>query len=602
LDIGLRFEIDVVIISEDGTTHMGHQCRKSAISLRRLAGAFVVALAMASPVHAADPDPDGFKAKIDAFLGKLGSTTNGVVRWAGSDAYEIRSDGDTLVAVITDGRLSFGGQQIGGLIFDRIEIRQLGQREDGELKLIELVLRLPKDMTLNEVDGSETKITLENATARVLMEAQSGRGRESSIAITSTRLEQPTSGASLSIGPLLMVSKLIAEPNGGWSAPVDLTGQDIECLLPRASVKGTVNRIAFSGSYAGASLDRLNELRDAMDRLQGDNGRSSEARGSAFLAMLPGLAVPFASLGGEFAIDGVAIRNLTGEPLVTLAKAGIAIGATGLDGDMAALRLSAHHEGLGFAPSILDPAKVPHRVVVDLKIGDISTQALGKLLQAASAMSEATGESEDERQKGQRAIELLLGAATMFDPTFQINDLTIATDTVGVNVLGEARGSPFMAKGYRAAADVFVRGFDTIPRLGIHLPFGDYLPILREIGNEQVAVLGGGPGLAFRLVSAPAKWLTINGNDVGAWFDDAEPKQSGARLLELADPRMQGEDVKGVQRALAAAGIVVSQDGTYSSATAGAVARFQKQKGINVSGVVDAATRRSLGISTDVPR
>ena len=52
---------------------------------------------------------------------------------------------------------------------------------------------------------------------------------------------------------------------------------------------------------------------------------------------------------------------------------------------------------------------------------------------------------------------------------------------------------------------------------------------------------------------------------------------------------------RGVQRALAAAKIAVDQDGVYSSATAGAVARFQKQNGINVSGVVDAATRQRLG-------
>ena len=59
---------------------------------------------------------------------------------------------------------------------------------------------------------------------------------------------------------------------------------------------------------------------------------------------------------------------------------------------------------------------------------------------------------------------------------------------------------------------------------------------------------------------------------------------------------MQGNDVKSVQRALAGAKISVEQDGDYNSATAGAVARFQKQNGLNVSGVVDAATRRRLGV------
>jgi peptidoglycan hydrolase-like protein with peptidoglycan-binding domain len=52
-----------------------------------------------------------------------------------------------------------------------------------------------------------------------------------------------------------------------------------------------------------------------------------------------------------------------------------------------------------------------------------------------------------------------------------------------------------------------------------------------------------------------------------------------------------------VQRALFAAKLPVEQDGVYRMSTAAAVARFQKQKNINVSGVVDAATRQALGLS-----
>jgi peptidoglycan hydrolase-like protein with peptidoglycan-binding domain len=43
----------------------------------------------------------------------------------------------------------------------------------------------------------------------------------------------------------------------------------------------------------------------------------------------------------------------------------------------------------------------------------------------------------------------------------------------------------------------------------------------------------------------------------------------------------------------------VEEDGEYNSATAAAVARFQKQKGLNVSGAVDAATRQRLGGAAD---
>jgi peptidoglycan hydrolase-like protein with peptidoglycan-binding domain len=65
---------------------------------------------------------------------------------------------------------------------------------------------------------------------------------------------------------------------------------------------------------------------------------------------------------------------------------------------------------------------------------------------------------------------------------------------------------------------------------------------------------------------------------------------------------MQGGDVRSVQRALSAANIMVEEDGVYNSATAGAVARFQKEKGINVSGVVDATTRQRLSGVEDPPR
>jgi hypothetical protein len=141
------------------------------------AGAVIVAVALAASVRAAEPDLDQFKAEIDAFIGRLGPNSNGAVRWAASDPYEIMRDGDTLVAVTDDAQLSFTTQQSGQLTLDRIEIRLVGQREEG--RLIELTLSLPKKMTLVETDGSETRILLKDARADTLVEAQSGRGGKS---------------------------------------------------------------------------------------------------------------------------------------------------------------------------------------------------------------------------------------------------------------------------------------------------------------------------------------------------------------------------------------------------------------------------------------
>jgi peptidoglycan hydrolase-like protein with peptidoglycan-binding domain len=71
--------------------------------------------------------------------------------------------------------------------------------------------------------------------------------------------------------------------------------------------------------------------------------------------------------------------------------------------------------------------------------------------------------------------------------------------------------------------------------------------------------------------------------------------------LSLSDPPLRGDDVMGVQRALAAAKIAVEQDGVYRSSTAAAVAHFQKEQGLNVDGIVDLVTRQRLGVG-DTPR
>jgi Putative peptidoglycan binding domain len=372
--------------------------------------------------------------------------------------------------------------------------------------------------------------------------------------------------------------------------------------LPQTPVGGGVNRISFNGRSAGPDLDSLNKLRDAIDGLQADDSRSPEARGAAFLSMLSSIASPFGSMSGAFALDGVTVRSLTGEALVSLDRAGFEVAMTGLDGDAAAIRLSTRHEGLDLAPSILEEAKVPHRAVFDVGIGDMSTQAFGKLVRAASMMSDENGAKEDDnQQKKQQAFEQLLGAAAMLNPTFRVYDIAIDTKDIGVYLTGQAKGSPLAPKGYTAAGDLVVRGFDAISTLGARVPLVEHLPVLEELGNAQTAS-DGTPRMAFHLASAPPKWITINGNDISAWFDGAEPKPGQQRLLKPIDPPMQGNDVKNVQRALAAANITTEQDGVYRPATAAAVARFQKKNGINVSGIVDSATRQRLSIEANAPR
>jgi murein L,D-transpeptidase YcbB/YkuD len=234
-------------------------------------------------------------------------------------------------------------------------------------------------------------------------------------------------------------------------------------------------------------------------------------------------------------------------------------------------------------------------MMLDFGVADLSTQAMTNLLHAFITATDQrlSGESEREANK-QEALQQALGAAAMLNPTFHVYDITIDTEEVGVDLTAEAHGSPLAPKGYAASGDLAVRGFDAIPKLSGGIPFAEYLPVLREIGVEGTAP-DGTPRLQFHITSAPSDRIAINSNDVSAWFDGTETAAGQPRLLRPSDPPMHGSDVTRVQRALAAAKISVEQDGEYNSATAGAVARFQKQNGLNVTGVVDAETRRRLG-------
>src|SRR5204863_7750724 len=134
------------------------------VSRRRLAvAAMMVAFFASASARAAEPDVDRFKAEIDAFLGRLGPSSNGAVEWVGSDPYEIRRDGEALLATIENARLSLNTPQPGQLVLDRVEIREIDRKEEG--KLIELALTFPTEMLLREHDGTETKINLTAAKA-----------------------------------------------------------------------------------------------------------------------------------------------------------------------------------------------------------------------------------------------------------------------------------------------------------------------------------------------------------------------------------------------------------------------------------------------------
>jgi hypothetical protein len=240
---------------------------------------------------------------------------------------------------------------------------------------------------------------------------------------------------------------------------------------------------------------------------------------------------------------------------------------------------------------MLDPARVPHHFVLEFGMEDLATAPLRTII-AAAIKSREDADSAGRQLAGMQ----LLGAAAALNPVLRIYDLALDTRDVGVTGKAETKGSPLGPNGFKAKGEVSVRGFAALPELiGPDDSLAVYLPLLEQIGAPEKGP-GGAPVLAFHLASVPPKWLTINGNDVSAWFTPDEHPAGEPRLLRPAGPPIKGAEVDAVQNALAAAGIKAPQNGRYDAATAAAVARFQKINGLNVDGVVDSATRRKLGL------
>ena len=548
-----------------------------------LAG-FLLVMAVASPLRAAEPALEDFKAEIDAVISGLAPGTNGLLEWVGADPYEIRRDGDTLVATITGARLKFRADETVGVVLDRFEIRQTTARDSKDLTVL-----LPKQVIFAEADSTEANLTLEDGRVNALIDAKSGRVQAMGVAVAGARVDHPTTGAWLSSGPLAITSKLVTEPDGRWDAPTELELKKVEFSFPQGASGGAIDRIAFSGKSAGPKVAEFERLRDTLGALEKDKEASPDARLARLLAILPTMPSVFGTVRGGTVLEGLRVHDDAGEPLASLTRVEFGTGASGFDGDVAALRFTIREDGLKLAPPLVDARLVPHRVIIDFGVENLSTAALSTLLRAA-ALTRSGGEAE-QQQAGQQ----ILGALAMLNPVWRIYEIAIDTPDVGAELTAEAKGTPLSPTGYTAEGDLVVRGWDALPKLATGTPFIEYLPFLGEFA-ETVKAPDGSPRLKFYIASAPLKLAMINGNDVSVWFEESEPASGQPRLLKPAEPPMQGPDVKSVQRALGIAKLPVEQDGVYRISTATAIARFQKQKGINVSGAVDAPTRQALGL------
>jgi hypothetical protein len=370
---------------------------------------------------------------------------------------------------------------------------------------------------------------------------------------------------------------------------VDLGGFDF--LLDEAAVSGSLKRIGYAGESHGPSLDDLDGLRDRMTELRAIPSSETDRKLRVLAAALPLFLRALGGGEGRLAIEGVTVQRLSADTLVTLAKATMRASLTGLDGEKTGLRLRIGHEGLDIAASLTPANRVPHRAVFDIGIEEISTAALRTLADAAGhSLPEA---SDDERQQ---AMAQLLATAMSLQPVLRLHELAIDFKDVGVEGSGEARRAPPMPIGYAASGEVRVRGFDALADLVTAPLIRAQLPLVKFIGAPDKAP-DGTPIVKFHLASAPGHTLAVNGSDLIAWFDTHVANSLGPspRILRLAEPPLSGDDVRAIQKALPPGGERF-RDGVYDSATALAVARFQKQAGLNVDGVVNAATRDKLGI------
>jgi hypothetical protein len=463
---------------------------------------FALVTAVASPLRAADPALERFRAEIDAVIDGRAPGSGGILEWVGADPFEIRRDGDTLVAIITRARLALHTDDVLHLALDHLEVRQTAAQDGAESR--DLTILLPQQVIFAEADGIETKLTITDGRVDAAIDAKSGRIRATGVAVAGTRVDHPATGAWISAGPLAITSKLVAEPEGRWHAPTEFELTKVEFSIPQGTSGGTIERIAFSGISAGPNVAEFERLRDTLGELERDGEASPDARLTRLLAVLPTVPSVFGTVRGSAVLEGLSVRDGAGEPLATLTKAEFTTGASGFDGAAGALRFTIREDGLQLAPALVDPHLVPHSVILDFGVENLNTAVLNTLLRATAPASSG-GEAEQQQQ--------IFGALTRLNPVCRIYQIAIDTEDVGAELTAEAKGSPLSPAGYTADGDLVVRGWNALPKLAPGTSFIEYLPFLEEFA-EAVGAPDGSPRLKFHLASAPLKLAMINGNDV----------------------------------------------------------------------------------------
>ena len=184
--------------------------------MRKWLGSIAVATALlaaaAAPAAAASPAEDQLKSEIDGALEQIKVSTNGVLRWEGSDKFELSRAEGGAVALITNARFAIRFPDEARVVFDRIEIRRTLEAGGNRVKF---AMVLPTEAKLTDPKGEEMKLTLKDAKASMIVEEPEGRPRASEISAAGARIEHVGSGSWASFGPLNLTSTVTAGPDGG---------------------------------------------------------------------------------------------------------------------------------------------------------------------------------------------------------------------------------------------------------------------------------------------------------------------------------------------------------------------------------------------------
>jgi hypothetical protein len=566
------------------------ECVRAALAALSIAWAL-----SASSAASAAGQADTLKSEIDGFIHRTEASTGGNVHWGGADSFDVREDGDAAVATLTNARFSV---RLGPaspkpsltIVLDRVEIRR---KPISGGALVEFSIALPGLTKFTPDQGPEIDLTLTDASTDLSVEEPAERQRAMTLRLSGARIG-PRDGADVAtLGPVTSSWKLVRGAKGDWSAPASFDARSIGFLMTKAQIAGTIDHIAYTGEATGPSLAALDALRDRFESVR-DEPTGDPAKRAELLAMLPQIFDAFASSKGEVTVEGTAVKRPGGETLFTLTKATFGGSLGGLDSDKAALRIALSHDGLAIAPTLLPDAQVPRHAAIDLCLEEIATAPLRQIVEALGRTGPGVAPAEQ-----QKAFAQVIGAAMGLAPVFRIHDLTVEFKDTTIHGTAELRRAGPLPIGYAGSGDVTVRGFDGLMQIVTGHAARERLPLIKFLGTDGKAP-DGTTLTSFHLGSASGRPLSVNGNDISGWFAAGPPPgmaPGSPRVLRLADPPLSGDDVREVQKAVAATEVEPFAPGIYDTATALAVARFQKKSGMNISGVVDAATRQKLGLT-----